>query len=89
MTETVRVQLISRGNRPLHRTIGTHVAFVAIPYTKEAPSIVLWGHRVFHRYAGACGPELRGGDIYRECSAVIGTTIPDHDVAREMSEGPT
>jgi hypothetical protein len=79
MTETVRVQLISRGNRS-NRT-GRHVAFVVIPYTELAPSIVLWGGRVFHRYAGASGLTLQDGDIYRECSAVTGTTIEEHAYA--------
>jgi hypothetical protein len=63
---------LSRFNR-----IGAHAAFVAIPRTEQAPSIVLWSERVFHRYAGACGLELRDGDIYRECSAVTGTTIQE------------
>jgi hypothetical protein len=71
----VRVQLISRERG----RVGKHVAFVAIPYTEQAPSIVLWGDRVFHRYAGACGPTLQDGDIYRECSAVTGKTIEERD----------
>jgi hypothetical protein len=79
MTETVRVQLISRDNRS--NRIGRHVAFVVIPYTELAPSIVLWGERVFHRYAGACGLELRDGDIYREVYAVNGTTIEEREAS--------
>jgi len=71
----VRVQLVSqRAGRKLG-----HVAFVAIPYTEQAPSIVLWEGRAFHRYAGACGLTLQDGDIYRECSAVTGTTIEERD----------
>ena len=79
---TVRVQLIAareRGSR-LQR-IGTHVAYVAIPHSEDAPSIVLWGDRVFHRYAGACGLELRDGDIYREVYAVNGTTIEEREAS--------
>ena len=78
-TETVRVQLISpAGSRA---RIGAHVAYVAIPYTEQAPSIVLWGRRAFHRYAGACGLTLQDGDIYRECSAVTGTTIEEREAS--------
>jgi hypothetical protein len=42
---------------------------------------VLWGERVFHRYAGACGLELREGDIYREVYAVNGTTIEEREAS--------
>ena len=80
--KTVRIQLIDRSNTAA-RPIGSHVAFVAIPRMDEAPSIVLWGERVFHRYAGACGLKLRDGDIYRECSAVTGTTIEEPAVDPE------
>jgi hypothetical protein len=79
MTETVRLQLISRASR--YNRIGAHVAYVTIPRTEQAPSIVLWGARAFHRYAGACGLELRDGDIYRECSAVTGTTIQEREAS--------
>jgi hypothetical protein len=76
----VRIQLISNITPPT-RSIGRHVAFVAIPHTEQAPSVVLWGERVFHRYAGACGIELRDGDIYRECSAAIGATIGEREAS--------
>jgi hypothetical protein len=78
-TETVRVQLISRASR--YNRIGAHVAYVTIPRAEQAPSIVLWSERVFHRYAGACGLELREGDIYREVYAVNGTTIEEREAS--------
>jgi hypothetical protein len=80
MSDTIRVQLIGRVESG-SRHIGSHVAYVAIPRTEEAPSIVLWCDRVFHRYAGACGINLRDGDIYRECSVVTGTTIEEREAS--------
>jgi hypothetical protein len=76
MTEEryVRVQLIGP-RKSASRPIGSHVAFVAIVPCRPAPSVVVWNDRIFHRYAGACGPELRDGDVYRECSAVRGHEI--------------
>jgi hypothetical protein len=74
----VRVQLIGSGGRPPSRT---HVAFVAIPRTPEAPSVVLWSGRAFHRFGGAGGRKLRDGDIYRECSAVTGITIEEREAS--------
>ena len=70
----VRVQLVNQAPRG-HKL--AHVAHVAIPRTPEAPSVVFWNGRAFHRCAGACGRELRDGDIYRECSAVLGEEIND------------
>jgi hypothetical protein len=32
-------------------------------------------------YAGACGIELRDGDIYRECSAAFGATIEEREAS--------
>jgi hypothetical protein len=57
----VRVELISQAHE--------RVAIVAIPGAPEAPSVVLWCGRAFHRFAGG-GRKLSHGDIYRECSAV-------------------
>jgi hypothetical protein len=72
--DTVRVQLID-GRKTAARPIGSHVAFVAIRRTEAAPSVVVWNDRIFHRYAGACGRELRDGDVYRECSATRGREV--------------
>jgi hypothetical protein len=70
---TVRVQLIDR-HKTRGRPVGQHVAFVTIPSMHDAPSVVVWNDRIFHRYAGFCGPVLRDGDVYRECSSVKGET---------------
>ena len=70
----VRVQLITKHDGGWN-PIGSHVAFVAIPHSKPAPSVVVWNKRIFHRYAGACGRDLQDGDIYRECSAARGREV--------------
>jgi hypothetical protein len=65
----VRVQLITQTKE--------RVAIVAIPRLPEAPSVVMWCGRAFHRYAGEGGRELCEGDIYRECSVVEGAAVDD------------